>query len=95
MNYFSIADAKKPLHALDEWLRHRLRQCRLKEWKRPKTRRRELVALGLKVEEARNISGSRKGTWRLSLTPQLHRALNTAYWRDLGLNFASDGYMSR
>lgn len=95
VNYFRLADAKKPLQALDEWLRHRLRQCRLKEWKKPRTRRRELVGLGLKVEEARHISGSRKGTWRLSLTPQLHTALGTAYWQDLGLRFALDVYLSR
>lgn len=96
VGYFRLADAaKQPIAELDEWLRHRLRQCRLKEWKRSKTRYRELVALGVSRKEARKISGSRKGTWRLSLTPQLHRALGTAYWQGLGLNFASDFYRSR
>ena len=35
---------------------------------------------------------SRKGIWRLSLTKQLHVALGNAYWRGLGLAFASDLY---
>jgi len=96
VGYFKLADAAKtPLAGLDEWLRHRLRQCRLKEWKRPKTRYRELVRLGVNKEKARKISSSRKGTWRLSLTPQLHVALGNAYWRGLGLTFASDLYGKR
>ncbi len=96
VGYFKLADAaKSPLADLDEWLRHRLRQCRLKEWKRAKTRYRELVHLGVNKEKARNISGSRKGLWRLSLTPQLHVALGNAYWRGLGLTFASDLYGKR
>ena len=96
VGYFKLADAaKSPLADLDEWLRHRLRQCRLKEWKRAKNRYRELVRLGVNKEKARKISSSRKGIWRLSLTPQLHVALGNAYWRGLGLTFASDLYGKR
>ena len=75
--------------------RHRLRQCRLKEWKRAQTRYRERVHLGVNKERARKISGSRKGLGRLSLTPQRHGALGNAYWRGLGLAFASDFYGQR
>jgi hypothetical protein len=44
--------------------------CLLKQWKRPRTRRRNLVALGILEDWARHISGSRKGCWRLANTPQ-------------------------
>jgi RNA-directed DNA polymerase len=95
VGYFALADAKNPLLALDEWLRRRLRQIRLKEWKRPKTRARELARLGVSNEEARKIAGSRKGTWHLSRTPAVHQALDNAYWRRSGVTFASDLYLAR
>ncbi|MFX4303363.1 hypothetical protein ACOJUR_14060 [Alicyclobacillus tolerans] len=49
------------------------------------TKRKKLVSLGIPEEWARNISGSRKGYWRLALTPQMNKALGLAYWRDQGL----------
>jgi len=85
MGYFALADAKELLRGMDEWLRRRLRQILWKKWKRPKTRRRELRRLGLKEQTAREIAGTRKGYWRTAATPQLHKALGLAYWRDQGL----------
>ena len=45
--YFRLADTPSPFEELDEWLRRRLRQVRWKEWKRVRTRRRNLRALGI------------------------------------------------
>lgn len=59
--YFALADTPRPLSDLDEWLRRRLRQVRWKEWKRPKTRRRSLQALGVPPQQAREWAGTRKG----------------------------------
>jgi hypothetical protein len=36
--YFAFADSILPFEKLEKWLRRRLRQVRLKEWKRPQTR---------------------------------------------------------
>jgi RNA-directed DNA polymerase len=60
--YFALADTPRPLRDLDEWLRRRLRQIRWKEWKRPKTRRRNLRALGIADLNAREWACSGKGT---------------------------------
>ena len=83
--YYSLARTKSVYEDLDEWLRRRLRQILWKQWKRPKTRRRELRRLGLKAQTAREIAGTRKGYWRTAATPQLHKALGLAYWRAQGL----------
>ena len=83
--YFSLAETPSVFNEFDEWLRRRLRQVRWKEWKRPAARRRNLRALGIPDLEARWWARSRKGYWRLSGSPPLHRALPTAYWTDLGL----------
>jgi len=83
--YFSLIETPSTLRSLDEWIRRRLRMCCLKQWKRPKTIRKNLIALGIKEEWARKISGSRKGYWRLACTPQVNKALGLQYWKDQGL----------
>ena len=83
--YFRIADTRSTFQSLDEWTRRRLRMCLLKQWKKPKTKRRILESLGIPKEWVSLISGSRKGYWRLSNSPQLNKALGLAYWRSQGL----------
>ena len=70
---------------LDEWIRRRLRMCLLKQWKRGKTKLRNMVALGIPELWAGCIAFSRKKSWRLSSTPQMSKALGLIYWRKLGL----------
>ena len=78
--YYSYADTPWPFEKLDKWLRRRLRQVRWKEWKRVRTKRRRLIALGIPAGDAHKWACSRKGYWRISSSPILHRALPTAYW---------------
>lgn len=85
MGYFKLAATPSVFHRLDEWIRRRLRMCLLKQWKKPRTKRRNLVALGISDDWARNISGSRKGYWRLANTPQVNKALGLQYWKSQGL----------
>ncbi|WP_207635912.1 group II intron reverse transcriptase/maturase [Desulforamulus hydrothermalis] len=92
VGYYRLADTKTVFQAFDEWLRRRLRMCYLKQWKKPKTKKRKLVALGIPPEWASLISGSRKGYWRLSKTPQLNKALGLAFWREQGLRSLAERY---
>jgi RNA-directed DNA polymerase len=85
MGYFRIADTPRVFRDLDEWFRRRMRQIRWKEWKRPKTRRRNLRQLGILDRNAREWAMSGKGYWRIAGSPVLARALPNAYWDDLGL----------
>ena len=90
--YFALADTPSPFEELDEWLRRRLRQVRWKEWKRYRTRRRELRAAGIPERTAREWAGSRKGYWRIARSPILQRALPNAYWANQGLKGFADPY---
>jgi group II intron reverse transcriptase/maturase len=90
--YFRVAETPTVFKSLDEWIRRRLRMCLLKQWKKPKTRTKNLTALGLPKEWASLIGGSRKGYWRLSNTPQMNKALGLAYWRSQGLVSLSERY---
>lgn len=90
--YFALADTPSVFEELDEWLRRRLRQARWKEWKRPKTRRRNLQAQGIPAQQAHEWAYSRKGYWRNAGSAPLHRALPNAYWREQGLAGFTDPY---
>ena len=84
LGYFARADAATWLGDLEGWMRRRLRACLWKQWKRPRTRLRELRALGLPDWQAWQKAMSRKGPWRMAGGP-LNGALGIAYWRAQGL----------
>jgi group II intron reverse transcriptase/maturase len=91
-NYFALADTPSVFDELDEWLRRRLRQIRWKEWKRPRTRWRNLRALGIPEQKAREWAFSQKGYWRIAGSAPLQRALPNAHWTNHGLRGFSDPY---
>lgn len=84
--YFAFAETPSVFERLDRWLLRRLRQVRWKEWKRPRTKRRYLVALGVPAHTARQWANTRKGSWRLAGSAPLQRAMPQAYWGQLGLH---------
>ncbi len=92
IGYFRLADTESVIQELDEWIRRRLRACLLKQWKKSKTKYRNLVTLGIDPEEARKLAGSRKRYWALAKTEQTHKALSLAYWRNQGLLSLVDTY---
>ena len=73
-NYYALADTPSVFEGLDEWLRRRLRQVRWKEWTRPKTKRRNLIALGIRAREATEWAYSPRATGA-SQAPQSSPAL--------------------
>ena len=92
MGYFALSESPSTFSELDEWMRRRLRMCQWKQWKRTRTRVRELRALELKELHVWEAAGSRKAYWRLAKSPPLHKALNNAYWRELGFVTLTDRY---
>lgn len=92
IGYYALADTPSVLEGLEEWIRRRLRLCLWLQWKRVRTRIRELKALGLKKSQAEEIANTRKGAWRTSKTPHLHKALGNAYWQSQGLMSLTQRY---
>jgi group II intron reverse transcriptase/maturase len=90
--YFALADTPRPFEELDEWLRRRLRQVRWTEWKRIRTKRRNLIALGIPADQARQWACTSKGSWRIAGSAPLHLALPNAYWANLGLKGFTEPY---
>ena len=75
LNYFGLSRSYTELMALDKWLRRRVRLCYWKQWKRPRARRRNLLALGIPRDEVKLATRSQKGYWRMSGNSIVQRAL--------------------
>jgi RNA-directed DNA polymerase len=83
--YFRHAPGVTVLEDLDTWLRRRLRCLLWRQWKRPDTRRRRLIALGLDAERAWQSSVNGRGPWCNAGASHLNQALPTSYFTHMGL----------
>lgn len=92
LNYFCLADMKNLLERIDEWLRRRLRSLIWKQWKRIKTKLRNLIKLGIPKQKAWEYANTRKGYWRTADSPILHRSITNDRLRQAGYIFFSDYY---
>ena len=91
VGYYALAETPSVFEKIEGWLRRRLRMCLLKQWKRSRTRLRELRALKLPEWVCLEFAMSRKGYWRMAGGP-LNRAMDTAYWRVQGLKSLAERY---
>ena len=85
LHYFGISHTYTALLELEEWVRRRVRLYYWKQWKRPRTRRRHLLALGISPEVVHMATRSRKGYWRMSANSIVQRALNNRWLHEQGL----------
>jgi RNA-directed DNA polymerase len=83
--YFGFCQTPSVLRALDEWIRRRLRAIAWKQWKRGRTRYRELRRRGVGRDLAAQTAGSPRGPWRLAASPALSIALSKLFFRSRGL----------
>ncbi|MFL2096741.1 group II intron reverse transcriptase/maturase [Marinilactibacillus psychrotolerans] len=85
IGYFGLGFIKTFVKKIEQWLHHRIRQLILKRWKKSQTKITKLFKYGLDIDSARRIGYSRKKYWRLSNTPEVHRALTTKRLYQWGL----------
>jgi len=71
VNYFKLASIQQKLKKLDEWLRNRLRYCIWHHWKKPERKRKNLIRLGIDLNQAYAWSRTRMGGWRVAQSPIL------------------------
>ena len=90
--YFALADTKSIFEKLDGWIRRRLRMCLWKEWKKPRTKIRNLIKLGVPKWKAYEWGNSRKGYWRISKSPILDSTLGNSYWSNQGFKSLLERY---
>ncbi|MBV7575246.1 group II intron reverse transcriptase/maturase [Pseudomonas sp. PDM32] len=83
--YFKLSQSKRPLEELDGWVRHKLRCAIWRQWKRPSTRARNLMRLGLNEARACKSAFNGRGPWWNSGAPHMNQALPKKLWDRLGL----------
>lgn len=81
INYYSLGMTYAEARELDGWLRRRVRLYYWKQWGRPRTRRRNLIKLGINRATVHLASRSRKGPWRMSQNSKVRGAMNNQ-WLD-------------
>ena len=75
MNYYGIASMKNLIDDLNGWLYRRIQMCIWKMWKLSRTKKRNLIKLGILEYYARMAANSRKGYWRTCNTTTVKRAI--------------------
>ncbi len=92
VNYFKLADMRKLLGSIDQWLRRRIRMYIWKRWKKVKTRYKMLRKLGFNHSNARMYSCTRKGYWRTAKSPILTCTITDKRLKEAGYTFFLDYY---
>ena len=85
MNYFGISEYYDPVSEIDMWLRRRIRACLWKQWKRPRTRIRELRRMGTSLKSAIFAGISRKGPWHCARTKATQIGISNRWLTNMGL----------
>ncbi len=85
MGYFGISDYYRPVPELDHWLRRRVRMCYWKQWRKPRTKIRNLLALGTRKRQAIRTGLSSKSYWHLSRTLATQTGMTNDWLKSQGL----------
>ena len=93
INYFGIANCYQLCLDLDNWIRRRVRMAYWRQWRKPRTKVRNLLRLGVKIQTAVGCGITSKGPWRSSKTPGINQALSNAYLKSEGLYALRNGWI--
>jgi len=85
VNYFGISEYYSPIPETDHWLRRRIRMCYWKQWRRFRTRVRNLLELGTHPGVAIPMCFSRKGPWKCARTLATQTGMTNQWLKDQGL----------
>jgi group II intron reverse transcriptase/maturase len=88
-SYFRLAEARKPILALEPWVRRHIRKCFWLRWHDRRGRMRSLRKLGLSGQSL-GVAAMRRGAWGLVKQINIHRALSNQTLRKYGFLMPSD-----
>ena len=83
--YFKLTESKRALEEQDGWLRHKLRCVLWRQWKRPRTRQRNLMQRGLTRERAWRSAYNGRGPWWNAGASHMNAAFPKSWFDHLGL----------
>ena len=94
LGYYAIADMKNTMDDRNGWLRRRLRMYIWKQWKKPRTRVKNLMKLGMEDWKAYRNGNTRKGFWAVAgsgilITTITNKRLAQAGYFDIARKYKS------
>ena len=94
LNYYGIASMKKNIEDINGWLYHRIRMCIWKQWKKPKTKVRNLIKMGVPRDLAEQAGNSRRGYWFTTHTVAVNMAMTKERLINSGFYDLATAYQS-
>ncbi len=94
LNYYGSASMKNNIEDINKWLYHRIRMCIWKQWKKSKTKVRNLIKMGVPEDLAYQAGNSRRGHWftthtlAVNMTMTKERLINSGFY-DLATAYQS------
>jgi group II intron reverse transcriptase/maturase len=92
INYFRLASMQEKLKDLDSWVRNRLRYCIWHDWKKPRTRMRNLIRLGMTPKLSYLWSKTKMGGWAVAQSPIMGTSVTLDKLRKRGYESMLDYY---
>ena len=90
--YYRMTEVKNSLETVDQWLRRKLRLILWTQWKRPRTRLKELARRGLDRDRAATSAYNGRGGWWNAGASHMNEAVPTSWLRQRGLLSLLDEY---
>lgn len=91
-SYYRLSGNDWSFKKLDSWIRHRIRWIIWRQWKKPRTRMKKLIELGVSPHIAKSTAYSDAGPWRASQHAGIHTALPNKVLNQMGLKSLLDEY---
>lgn len=84
-HYYRLADVEGVFEELDQWVRRRLRLIKWRQWKRPRTRAKELQKRGLEKSRAKRAACNNYGSWWNAGASHMNQAIPISTLTQMGL----------
>ena len=94
LNYYGIASMKNNIDDINGWLYHRIRMCIWKQWKKPRTKVKNLVRMGVPKDLAWKAGNSRRGCWFTTQTVAVNMAMTKERLINSGFYDLATAYQS-
>ena len=92
--YYGIASMKNNIEGINGWLYHRIRMCIWKQWKKPRTKVRNLIKMGVPEDLAYQAGNSRRGYWFTTRTLAVNMAMTKERLINSGFYDLATAYQS-
>jgi RNA-directed DNA polymerase len=85
MGYFGISEGYRDIPEIDGWIRRRVRMCYWKQWRKCRTKIRELLKLGVQLGTAIRAGLNRDGPWAMSRRLAAQHGMTNQWLKEQGL----------